>query len=175
MTLVLVDGYNLIRRIPELRAVERRSGLEAGRRELDNRLSGYTQGRTGVRVTVVYDGALNPEAPSAYGGGGFTALFREDADRGLVELALHAAARGEQVRAVSSDRAGVVSQLAGNNRIETLSAEVFWRELGPKSSRRGAKTSSRGDSGTREKPGHVSKAEVNYWLEAFGASGEEEE
>jgi len=56
VTLVLVDGYNLIRRIPELRAVESRSGLEAGRRALDNRLAGYVAGRGGVRVTVVYDG-----------------------------------------------------------------------------------------------------------------------
>lgn len=172
MTLVLVDGYNLIRRTPELRAVESRSGLEAGRRALDNRLTGYTNGRAGVRVTVVYDGEPGTAAPAVYGGGSFTALFREDADSALVSLALEAATRGEQVRAVSSDRTGVVSQLAGSNRIEVLSAEAFWRELGPKIACKGTKTG--GGYGTGEKPGHVSKAEVNYWLEAFGAAGEEE-
>jgi len=89
----------------------------------------------------------------------------------VVSLALAAAKCGEQVRVVSSDYAGVVSQLAGSNRIETLSAEAFWRELGLKSSHKGAKISG-SDAGTREKPVRVSKAEVNYWLEAFGAARE---
>jgi predicted RNA-binding protein with PIN domain len=51
---IIIDGYNLIRRIPELRALDR-SDLEAGRDGLVNELSTYRAGK-GHRITVVFDG-----------------------------------------------------------------------------------------------------------------------
>jgi len=52
---IVIDGYNLIRRVPELRALDR-ADLEAGRDGLVNELSTYRAGK-GHRITVVFDGA----------------------------------------------------------------------------------------------------------------------
>ncbi|MFV1957746.1 MAG: NYN domain-containing protein [bacterium] len=52
---ILVDGYNLIRRIPEL-ALADREDLERGRDALVDALSQYRSGR-GHKITVVFDGA----------------------------------------------------------------------------------------------------------------------
>ena len=52
---IVIDGYNLIRRIPELRALDR-DDLEAGRDGLANELSTYRAGK-GHRIIVVFDGA----------------------------------------------------------------------------------------------------------------------
>ena len=52
---IIIDGYNLIRRIPELASFEK-IDLEEGRKYLIQELSGYRAGK-GHRVTVVFDGA----------------------------------------------------------------------------------------------------------------------
>ncbi len=52
---ILVDGYNLIRRVPELAGFEQ-VDLEEGRKYLIQELSRYRAGK-GHRVTVVFDGA----------------------------------------------------------------------------------------------------------------------
>ncbi|UCF89508.1 MAG: NYN domain-containing protein [bacterium] len=52
---IVIDGYNLIRRVPELRALDRED-LEAGRETLVRELSAYRAGK-GHRITVVFDGA----------------------------------------------------------------------------------------------------------------------
>ncbi len=92
----LIDGYNVIRRSPELSSRERES-LEAGRRALCGLLNRAARAR-GDEFTVVFDGA---------GGGGSAGLAgvrvifssaRESADRVLARLAT----RGGAV--VSSDR-----------------------------------------------------------------------
>ncbi len=51
---IIVDGYNVIRRLPALADRERRS-LEAGRTALIDRLARYRR-ITGHRLTVVFDG-----------------------------------------------------------------------------------------------------------------------
>jgi predicted RNA-binding protein with PIN domain len=52
---IVIDGYNLIRRKPELRALDR-DDLEAGRVGLASELSTYRAGK-GHPITVVFDGA----------------------------------------------------------------------------------------------------------------------
>jgi len=52
---IIIDGYNLIRRIPELSSFEQ-VDLEEGRKYLVRELSSYRAGK-GHRVTVVFDGA----------------------------------------------------------------------------------------------------------------------
>ncbi|HXJ80942.1 MAG TPA: NYN domain-containing protein [Candidatus Methylomirabilis sp.] len=93
----LIDGYNLIRRSPELSSRERES-LEAGRRALCELLS--RAARAGHdEFTVVFDGAGRG---GTAGFGSVHVVFssaREDADRVLARLA---AVRGGAV--VSSDR-----------------------------------------------------------------------
>src|SRR5262249_32844097 len=93
----LIDGYNLIRRSPELGARERES-LDAGRGAFCELLSRTAQVRHD-EFTVVFDGA---GGGGATGVGGVRVVFssaRESADRVLARMA---AARGGAV--VSSDR-----------------------------------------------------------------------
>jgi hypothetical protein len=52
---IVIDGYNLIRRIPELRALDRED-LESGRDGLVQELSVYRAGKE-HKITVVFDGA----------------------------------------------------------------------------------------------------------------------
>ena len=52
---IVIDGYNLIRRIPELRSLDSQD-LEAGRDRLAHELSAYRAGK-GHLITVVFDGA----------------------------------------------------------------------------------------------------------------------
>jgi len=56
---IVVDGYNVIRRLPELRERER-LGLEAGRAALVEMLAAYRRARGHHRITVVFDGGANP-------------------------------------------------------------------------------------------------------------------
>lgn len=51
---ILIDGYNLIRRVPELAGADRRD-LAEGREMLLSQLAMYRSGR-GHRITVVFDG-----------------------------------------------------------------------------------------------------------------------
>ena len=93
----LVDGYNAIRRWPELAAVERH-GLEAGRDALCALLSRAARA-SGDEFTVVFDGAQ--AGGVGHGGPGVRVVFssaRESADRVITQLA----AAGGAV--VSSDR-----------------------------------------------------------------------
>jgi predicted RNA-binding protein with PIN domain len=121
----LIDGYNVIRRSPELSARERES-LEAGRRALCDLLGRAARDR-GDQFTVVFDGA---------GGGGSTGLAgvrvifssaRENADRVLVRMAgveggavvssdrevLRAAARAGAVPITSQDFLSRLEAVAG--------------------------------------------------------------
>ncbi len=52
---IMVDGYNLIRRVPEL-AMADRQDLEEGRNALIESLAQYRAG-TGHKLTIVFDGA----------------------------------------------------------------------------------------------------------------------
>ncbi len=93
----LVDGYNVIRRAPELADRERES-LEAGRRALCRLLSTAARA-SGDRFTVVFDGSR--EGGAGGGGAGVHVVFssaRETADRVLARMATAGAA------VVSSDR-----------------------------------------------------------------------
>ncbi len=65
---ILVDGYNLIRRIPELALVERED-LDRGRDALVDTLSQYRSGK-GHKITIVFDGA------DSYSQGGGTVKVR---------------------------------------------------------------------------------------------------
>src|SRR5215475_2563947 len=82
----LVDGYNVIRRAPELASRERES-LEAGRRALCALLVDVAR-HSPDTFTVVFDGAETGGRTA--GGAGVTVMFssaRESADRVLAKMA----------------------------------------------------------------------------------------
>jgi predicted RNA-binding protein with PIN domain len=112
----LVDGYNVIRRAPEL-ADREREGLEAGRRALCRLLSNAARA-SGDRFTVVFDG--NREGGAGGGGAGVHVIFssaRETADRVLARMATAGAA------VVSSDRE--VRQAAARAHAIAITADQF--------------------------------------------------
>src|SRR3989442_8985757 len=115
----LIDGYNVIRRAPDLRAHEAES-LEAGRRALLGLVAHAAQAG-GDRFTVVFDGA--PASRPAPTGGQVEVTFSrppEKADDVLVRLARQLGA-GSAV--VTSDRA--VRDAAGRAGCALISAHQF--------------------------------------------------
>jgi predicted RNA-binding protein with PIN domain len=94
----VVDGYNVIRRIPELADRENQEGLAAGRDALGHLLTNAAQ-RSRDRFTVIFDGAKG--GSRNVGGAGIVVIFssvQKPADTLLIE---HAA---PGVTVVSDDR-----------------------------------------------------------------------
>ena len=105
----LVDGYNVIRRAPELKSREQES-LEAGREALCALLVQVARASADT-FTVVFDGA---QAGGRGGGGsGVTVIFssaRESADRVLARMAREGGAVVSNDREVgrAAERAGAI-------------------------------------------------------------------
>src|SRR2546428_5553063 len=121
----LVDGYNVIRRDPDLRAHEAES-LEAGRTAL-LRLVAHAARAMGDRFTVVFDGA--PASGPRSAGGQVEVIFSrppEKADDVLVRLARQLGA-GSAV--VTSDRA--VGGAAGRAGRAVIGAGQLLEALSP--------------------------------------------
>ncbi len=105
----LVDGYNVIRRAPELRSREQQS-LEAGRHALCALLAGVARVSRDT-FTVVFDGA--EAGGRGTGGAGVTIIFssaRESADHVLAKMAREGGAVVSNDREVrrAAERAGAV-------------------------------------------------------------------
>ena len=115
----LVDGYNVIRRAPELAARERES-LQAGREALC-RLLAQAARASADQFTVVFDGS---QSGGAAGGWGVRVIFssaRESADGVLARLATAGTA------VVSNDRE--VRQAAARAGAIAISADDFLARL----------------------------------------------
>ncbi len=97
----LIDGYNVIRRDPDLRAVEAR-GLQAGRAAL-LRLVAEVAERSGDVFTVVFDGA--PIPGSAGPAGRLQVIFSRPPQRADDVLVRLARQHGNGAIVVTSDRA----------------------------------------------------------------------
>ena len=113
----VVDGYNVIRRIPELADRETREGLAAGREALGHLLTNAAQ-RSRDRFTVIFDGAKG--GSRKVGGAGIVVIFssvQKPADTLLIE---HAA---PGVTVVSDDRDVADGALRAGAR--ALSAKEF--------------------------------------------------
>ncbi|MCI0371578.1 MAG: NYN domain-containing protein [candidate division NC10 bacterium] len=121
---ILVDGYNVIRRLPELQAVERAEGLAAGREALCSRLRAYRRGR-GHAVTVVFDGAGG--AGESSGAGGLTVRFSRAGETADAVIARLLEAGGSGVVVVSSDTA--VAAGARRAGAAAVTAEEFGARL----------------------------------------------
>ena len=97
----LIDGYNVIRRDPDLRSAEAKS-LETGRKALVRLLAEAAQ-RTGDSFTVVFDGAPGPG--SATPPGRIETVFSRPPDRADDVLIRLAGRWHEAAIVVTSDRA----------------------------------------------------------------------
>jgi uncharacterized protein len=115
----LIDGYNVIRRDPELRAAEA-AGLPAGRRAL-LALIAEVAGRSSDRFTVVFDGASVPGP--AVAPGRLEVIFSRPPRRADDELVRLAGREGAGAVVVTSDRA--VADAARRAHCAVLGAEAF--------------------------------------------------
>ena len=99
---LLIDGYNLIPAIPELRRLLR-GDLEAGREGLVEMLRTW-RGNSGHRVTVVFDGKPQHDRGERRSAGGVETLFsRHEIADALILRLLKGDHRGAVL--VTSDRA----------------------------------------------------------------------
>ena len=122
---ILIDGYNLIRRIPELREADRRD-LAEGRDALLEQLSLYRSGKQ-HRITVIFDGAdaihLGGSSEKA---GGISVRYSargRNADQEIIE----ACRNGQADLLVSADRE--LTDAAARNDITAVSPDLFWDKV----------------------------------------------
>ena len=122
---IIIDGYNLIRRVPDLKMRER-TDMEQARESLVRELSVYKAGKS-HRISVVFDGA---EAIHLGGGtekvGGITVRFSprgSSAD----QLILEAIRKKEADILVSADRE--LTEAARRGEITSVSPELFWDKV----------------------------------------------
>ncbi len=121
---VIVDGYNLLRRVPALAAMERSGpgGMEAARNELLRRLAGYHH-LSGNGVTVVFDGQSVGAVTRFDRRSGVTVLYSRQGETADAVIAGQAA-REPGSTVVSSDRE--VQTAARNAGCRTVEVDRFW-------------------------------------------------
>jgi len=159
----IIDGYNVIHRIPELREALK-NGLAAARRSLLARLQDHRQG-SGHQFSVVFDGdaaVWNQEAGPA----GVEVLFSRTPSGGdsLIKRLIQARDHRQELTLVSSDRE--LQNFAKARGVEVLSAEAFFAKASAGTS----------DFCIDDKFGkELSTREVAEWLELFKQPSRDDE
>jgi predicted RNA-binding protein with PIN domain len=161
---VVIDGYNLIHSVPELRR-ELEISLEKGREALMKKLQSYLASRQ-VRITVVFDGSEPPPGvdPSFYGASLSVRFSRNPfkADP-LIKEIIRSSDSKRSVTLVSKD-ADIV-QYARSRKVNVLEPEAFYNRL-----EKEYRTSDN-ESDTRD----MSDDELADWLKLFGEDRETDE
>jgi uncharacterized protein len=125
---LIIDGYNLLCGTPRYSALVERDIDGARERLIADLGAGVAEG---ADVTVVFDGAGNPESdglPREIGG--VTVIFSPhgvEADAVIESLASDARAAGERVEVVTSD--GATRWTAAGGSVTVTRATTFAREL----------------------------------------------
>jgi predicted RNA-binding protein with PIN domain len=148
---VLIDGHNLIGQLPDISLAD--PGDEA---QLVSRLQGYA-GRTGKRITVVFDRGMPGGRSQALSGGQVEVVFAptgRNADRVLVER-IRRARDPRGLTVITSDREVIAT--AHDRGARVIRAEAFVSELEAAAAPRAA-----GKADV-----HLSPEEVQAWLELF--------
>jgi hypothetical protein len=148
---VLIDGHNLIGRLPDIHLEDRDDEAQ-----LVSRLQGYA-GRTGKRVTVVFDRGLPGGRSEALSGGRVEVVFAptgRNADRVLIGR-IRRSRNPAGLIVVSSDREVIGAARRAGARV--IHSEDFVRELEP----------SPASPGGAKEDVHLSADEIEAWLELF--------
>ena len=154
----LIDGYNVMHRLPGFPELIDRDQAEARERFL--RLLAPLALRSKESWTVVFDG---PGGGSDHAPGPLAVVFARDADAWIMRE-LRASRRPGSMTVVTSDEKDI-GRAARALGAAVLSAEEIVASL--------RKRASGGDRPPPpEKPEHASQAEVEYWLRRFGEAGE---
>ena len=160
----IVDGNNLIHSDPQLRQRMKENGFEAARELLEHELSRLRN--SDETFDVVYDGGRS--SPSRSGVESSIARSGNSADDRVLALAREKGGKGT-IRVVTDDRSDIGSRLSGSG-VEWVSCAEFRKQVFKNDS--GGK-SSRGHASGKPPPPR-SKKQVDYWLQEFGVSAEEE-
>ena len=161
--LIIVDAYNMIHRVKDLRTVLEQN-LEQSRVALLNRLAAYKQ-KKNIRVTVVFDGkSVGLESTGRKAG--IDILFSrspQDADtviKNMVQKSRHR----RSVLVVSSDRS--VADYARTLGAESMKSEIFFQRF----------LSTPPSHPLEEKyDRRLSQEEIQEWLDIFNADSDSEE
>ncbi len=151
-----VDAFNVIHRLPDLVAMLPEDN-EACRQAFLDRLAPLVYA-SGERWTVIFDA---PRPGRASAPGPIEVVYAPSADTWIVnglEKAMHA----DAITVVSSDEKDI-GRRARALGAAVMSAATFARILNEVQE---------AHPPAAEKPEQVSEAEVDYWLNAFGGSGE---
>ena len=161
---LLIDGHNLIGRLPDLRLDD--PDDEA---KLVIRLRTYSA-RTGKRITVVFDRGLPGGRSWELSGGGVETVFAptgRTAD-GILRERVRQARDPRGLTVVTSDRQVIAAARAEGARV--LRSEEFAAQL---DARRMVEAPEDGqDVPLSEKDVHLSEKEVEEWLRMFGRGDE---
>jgi predicted RNA-binding protein with PIN domain len=152
---VLIDGHNLIGRLPDISL-----GDPDDEVRLVARLQAYA-GRTGKRVTVVFDRGLPGGRSRALSRGRVEVVFAptgRNADMLLMER-IRRARNPRGLTVVTSDREVIAT--ARDRGARVVRAEEFVGELEP----------SPAPQGTGKPDAHLSPEQVEEWLELFDEEG----
>ncbi len=153
---VLIDGHNLIGKLPDISLADRDDETKLLRRVQQYRA------RTGRRITVFFDGGVVYKPGSTRKLGGITIRYAPHgitADT-LIVTQLRRERNPKEVLVVSSDRAiRHAARLAGVN---IMSSDEFARTLAE------LRTSTTADANDLPLP----PEEVDEWLSIFGESGD---
>lgn len=169
--MIVVDGYNAIRRVDWLKSAEAGGGLAAGRRALLAAIvsSGVLRNH---RVLVFFDGSADVEGgelPPVSHPRLFVRFSRppKDADAAIVS-ALRGRGVKEGVLLVTADRDLAFRARSLGARVQSPES---WEGTVPRRLGRRRRRAMRGDSNAvsagEEKP-RATEAEVDYWLSVFG-------
>lgn len=148
---MLVDGHNLIGRLPDIRLEDRDDEAR-----LVSRLQAYA-GRTRKRVTVVFDRGMPGGRSENLSGGRVTVVFAptgRNADRVLIER-IRRSRNPRGLIVVTSDREVIAAAEGRGARV--IHSEAFAGEL----------EASPASSGGAKEDAHLSPEEVEAWLALF--------
>lgn len=157
--LIIIDGYNVILRSPQLKPGEDRT-LEQARDKLVNLLS-WTVGGDDARLIVIFDGAMKAGPPDK--GGRVEVRFSSPprkADDDIHDLVEDAVERGMRVTVVTAD-------LEVARHARAMGADISLSDLFLASVLGSRQTGQTVSDEASDKPASLSKKEIEEWAEMF--------
>ncbi|MEW6685801.1 MAG: NYN domain-containing protein [Candidatus Edwardsbacteria bacterium] len=159
---IIIDGYNLIFAVEELRPLALKDFSKA-RQGLIELLRRY-KAKTRAKVTIVFDGTERGEIAEEISGGIRVLYSRQPESADCLIARLMKKIRPGQAAIVSSDKE--IIDLAKAHYLETIRAKAFERILKEKLLLR--------EPTPHTKEEIISEEEVNYWLKRFSEVSEKE-
>lgn len=164
----LIDGYNLMHAMVNVRPKLRPAELQRLRRRFLNELAKRLGAVAAAETTVVFDAAGMPTAPGSKSERqhGMTIRFTADADDWIEAVLGEQGARGSGWVVVSSDRR--IREAARRRKVASLSTDQFLDRLdASRPALRFEGTPSRAEPSSTDRPPAPTGDEAAYWRAEF--------